>query len=499
MFLEKLLANTKCEKIINKTGLSLSEIEISEVCCDSRKAKDGALFVCISGSLQDGHEYARDAYNTGARIFVCEKEIALPDDAIVIVTDDSRTALAAISAIFFGEPAKELTVIGITGTKGKTTTSLLVYNVLNANGIKTGYIGSNGVDYGDNHYITHNTTPESYDIQYYMRKMVDEGVKVLVMEVSSQALMLARVYGIKFHISVFTNLYPDHIGKFEHPDFDNYKACKHSLFTDYDTEFVVYNADDPYSAEVISGCGCPSKGIAVKGKSDYAADGITFFRSPGSIGVSFNCRVTDEANEAFEVSLAFPGEASVYNALTSVAVCRRLGVSYEGICSAMREIRIKGRYETIECPNGATVVIDYAHNGVSLEAALSALRIYEPNRLICLFGAIGGRTQIRRAELGLVASRNADLCIITSDNPDNEPPMNIIGEITTYFTAGSCPYVAIPDRKLAIEHVLQISRKGDIILLAGKGHEAYQLIRGVREKFSESEIVKEYCKTLFVQ
>ena len=283
------------------------------------------------------------------------------------------------------------------------------------------------------------------------------------------------------------------------PDFDNYKACKHSLFTDYDTEFVVYNADDPHSSEVISGCGCPSKGIAVKGKADYTADGITFFRSPGTIGVSFNCHVNGASKEAFDVSLAFPGEASVYNALTSIAVCRRLGVSYEGICKAIRETRIKGRYETIECPNGATVVIDYAHNGVSLEAALCALRIYEPNRLLCLFGAIGGRTQIRRAELGLVASRNADLCIITSDNPDNEPPMNIIGEITTYFTSDSCPYEAIPDRKKAIEHALKISQKGDIILLAGKGHETYQLVRGVREKFSESEIVKDYCKSLFVE
>ena len=205
--------------------------------------------------------------------------------------------------------------------------------------------------------------------------------------------------------------------------------------------------------------------------------------------MSFNCKVDGVTEKAFLVSLSFPGEFSVYNTLTSIAVCRRLGIEYRDIVSALKKARIKGRFETIECPNGATVVIDYAHNGVSLEAALSALRIYKPNRLICLFGSVGERTQMRRAELGLVASRNADLCIITSDNPDHEPPMNIIGEITTYFTSHSCPYHAIPDRKEAIEFALKNAQKGDIILLAGKGHETYQLINGTREYFSEAEIV----------
>ena len=496
MILEKLLEGVTAEKIINKKSLSLSKIEISQVCFDSRKADTGALFVCVSGSLNDGHKYAVSAYEKGCRIFICQDEIALPDDAIIIVAEDSRKALATVSANFFSRPAEKLTVVGITGTKGKTTTSLLIYNVLNANGIKAGYIGSNGVDFDGSHYSTVNTTPESYDIQYYMSRMVCAGVKVLVMEVSSQALLLSRVYGIKFSVCVFTNLYPDHIGKYEHPDFENYKACKHSLFTDYGASFVVYNADDPHAAEVISGCGCPSKGIAVRAHADYTANEITYFRSPANIGVSFNCKVDGVSQKAFPVSLSFPGEFSVYNALTSIAVCRRLGIEYRDIVNALKKTRVKGRFETIECPNGATVVIDYAHNGVSLEAALAALRVYDPNRLICLFGSVGERTQMRRAELGLVASRNADLCIITSDNPDHEPPMNIIGEITTYFTSHSCPYHAIPDRKEAIEFALKNSQKGDIILLAGKGHETYQLINGTREYFSESEIVHGTFDTL---
>ncbi len=488
MLFYELFKNIQNKKILCPEGVCLDTLEVTDISCDSRAAKEGSVFVCISGSFNDGHEYAASAYKKGCRIFVTEKDISLPSDAVIVEVEDSRRALALISAEFFSNPAKKLTVIGITGTKGKTTTSLLIYNILNAGGIPAGYIGSNGVDFGDSHFDTVNTTPESYDVQKYMAQMVERGVKVVIMEVSSQALMLARVHGIKFDICVFTNLYPDHIGKYEHPDFDNYKACKHSLFTDYNTDFVVYNADDEHAAEMIAGCNCPCKGIAVNAKTDYRADDISFFRSPGSIGVSFSCSI-DSAR--FGVSLSFPGEFSVYNALTSIAVCRKLGLEYDVICEAMRKIRIKGRFETIELPNGATAIIDYAHNGVSLQAALTALRVYEPNRLICLFGSVGGRTKMRRAELGLVASREADLCIITSDNPDNESPINIIGDIASYFTAGSCPYVAIPDRRSAIEYALRNSEKGDIILLAGKGHEKYQVVCGERQYFSEADIIKE--------
>lgn len=490
MLLNNLLDTVNYRRIINKSGMDLESTVVSSVCCDSRKAYENSVFVCISGALYDGHEYAMSAYSRMCRIFVAQHELELPDDAVVIIADDTRTVLADMSAEFFGRPSEKMTVIGITGTKGKTTTSLLIYNILNANGIPTGYIGSNGVEYGNYHFETVNTTPESYDIQYYMSKMLADGIKTLVMEVSSQALMLGRVRNIKFSVCVFTNLYPDHIGKYEHPDFDNYMECKHSLFTDYGAEFVVYNGDDPHSAVMTEGCNCPTEKISVKGEADYSANDITFFRTPGNIGVSFMCRAH---GRELRVSLPFPGEFSVYNALTSIAVCRRLGLDLDNIVSAMEKTRIKGRFQTLELPNGATVVIDYAHNGVSLKAALGALRIYRPSRLICLFGSVGGRTKMRRAELGLVASREADLCIITSDNPDNEPPLAIIGEIASYFTAGSCPYIAIPDRKKAIEYALANSHKGDIILLAGKGHETYQLVCGVREHFSEEEIVENYC------
>lgn len=495
MLLTQLLGAIEYSEIINNSDKPLDHIDLVALCYDSRKAYNNSMFVCIKGAQSDGHSFASLAYAKMCRVFVVEHKIdGLPDDTVQIVTKDTRIALAKLSDCFFGFPSSKLRIIGVTGTKGKTTSSLLIYNLLNANGIKTGYIGSNGVSFDDLHFNTVNTTPESHDLHYYMQRMVDNGINTLVMEVSSQALKQSRVRGIKFDITVFTNLHPDHIGEHEHPDFDDYKNAKRSLFTDYDTDVIVYNADDSYHAEMIGGVDCEKLGFAIDNPdADYKASRIAYFRAPGKIGVSFEC-MTD--GRKYPVSLSFPGEFSVYNAMTAIAVCSRLGLPIDSLVKTMQKVRIKGRFEAIELPNGATVVIDYAHNGVSMKAALSALRVYDPARLICLFGSIGGRTSMRRAELGLVASRDSDFCIITSDNPDNEPPSSIIAEIASYFTSGACPYIAIPDRKKAIIYALDNSQSGDIILLAGKGHENYQLINGVREYFSEAEIINEYCEKL---
>jgi UDP-N-acetylmuramoyl-L-alanyl-D-glutamate--2,6-diaminopimelate ligase len=493
MLLSKLMKAIDYTEIINRSGIDPDSIDIAKLSPDSRNVCADSIFVCISGSISDGHNFTESAYKNGCRIYVAERRPSeLPDDVFIIITKNTRLALAQLSAAFFSYPADELTVIGITGTKGKTTTSLLIYNILLSGGIPVGYIGSNGITYDEHQIDTLNTTPESYELHETMRAMRNAGVKVVVMEVSSQALKLGRVHGIKFDIAVFTNLSPDHIGEFEHADFDEYKNCKRSLFTDYGAEFVVYNADDEYAAEIVGANRCPKASISGKGNTDadYYADEIAFYRAPGKISVNFTCNGRDSS---FPVSLSFPGEFSVYNGLTAIAVCRRLGLESQEIVRAMKNVRIKGRFETYELPNGATAVIDYAHNGVSLKAALSALRNYEPNRLICLFGSVGGRTRMRRAELGLVASRDADFCIITSDNPDGESPWAIIGEIASYFTAGTAPYVAIPDRQKAIEYALQNSQPGDIILLAGKGHETYQLICGSRLYFSEADIIARFC------
>ena len=490
MLLNELMQSMRYTEIVNRSGIDPAVTDIAALCFDSRKAGRNSIFVCISGAVSDGHDYARAAYERGCRVFVQERLTDLPNDVFVIMSSDTRVALAELSATFFGNPAEQMTIIGITGTKGKTTSSLMIYHVLNDSGIPTGYIGSNGICFGEYTYGTVNTTPESYDLHYYMHQMLISGVRTLVMEVSSQALKMARVHGIRFDTCVYTNLSPDHIGEHEHPDFNDYKNCKHSFFTDYDAEYIVYNADDEYAEEMMSGTRCDKMSVSLHGVGGIYARDITYFRSPGNIGVSFSCIYQ---NELYPISVAFPGEFSVYNAMIAFGVCAHLGLKPESIARTLRDIRIKGRFETYELPNGATAVIDYAHNGVSMKAALQALRAYDPNRLICLFGSVGGRTQIRRAELGLVASRDADFCILTSDNPDNEEPSAIIGEIATYFTSGTCPYIAIADRRKAIEYALAHSQKGDIILLAGKGHEAYQLICGVREDFNEAEIIRQFC------
>ena len=491
MLLNELLKVVGYTEIVNRTGIDPEKTEVTDLCCDSRKVTDGSAFVCISGSVNDGHDHAWGAYGHGCRVFVIEHKIKLPEDSFVIIVNDTRRALAELSAAFYGYPAKEMTIIGITGTKGKTTSSIMIYNVLRNSGIPTGYIGSNGVYFEDKELPTINTTPESIDLHRYMREMLDEGVRTLVMEVSSQALKLARVHGIKFSTCVFTNLSPDHIGEHEHADFDEYKECKHSLFTDYGADYIVYNADDEHAIDIISGNSCKKASISLREGADLYSKDIDYFRTSACVGVEFTCV---HGGEELRVSVPFPGEFSVYNALTAIAVCSELGLSASDVAKALADIRVRGRFETYELPNGAMAVIDYAHNGVSLKAALQALRIYEPKRLICLFGSVGGRTKIRRAELGLVASRDADFCILTSDNPDNESPLGIISEIAVYFTSGTCPYIAIPDRREAIEYALNNSEKGDIILLAGKGHESYQMIKGKRERFSEAEIIMEFCK-----
>ena len=280
MLLSELMKAIDYTEIINRSGKSYADEKILSLSSDSRKVLAGSMFVCISGALTDGHDYIKAAYDSGCRVFVTSHKAELPDDAFIIITSDTRVALAKLSAAFFGYPAKEMTIVGITGTKGKTTTSLLIYNILQESGVPVGYIGSNGISFLDYRFDTVNTTPESYDLHANMRKMLDAGVRTLVMEVSSQALKMSRVHGIEFNTCVFTNLSPDHIGEFEHPDFDDYKRCKHSLFTDYNAKHVVFNADDEYALEMISGCNCDKISIATEKDADYKASNIAFFRSP---------------------------------------------------------------------------------------------------------------------------------------------------------------------------------------------------------------------------
>lgn len=471
------------------------DAEITYICHDSRKAGPDALFVCIRGYVSDGHAYAAAAYQNGARAFIAEHALDLPADAFVLYCPDTRVALAALAAAIYGHPADRLHVIGITGTKGKTSTALMIHRMLDALDIPSGYIGTNGVDFCGKHFATVNSTPESLDLHDYMAQMVECGVRYVVMEVSSQALKLSRVYGLPFEICVFTNLYPDHIGGVEHADMDEYMACKKALFDFSGIKHVIANSDDPAFAYMTRDTAAPITTYGLQSTCDWHADGLCeqlCYRVPGT---AF-CAHTP-AGQALPMQIPFPGEYSVYNALCALAVCDKLGLDVADCAAALAHVRIAGRFEPVFLSSrpDTTFIIDYAHNGASLRAVLSSLKQYGPRRLICLFGSVGGRTEMRRGELGAVANELCDLAILTSDNPGNEDPNAIIADIAAAFT-NRRRYVSIPDRREAIAYAAKIAKAGDVVVLAGKGHENYQFIRGKHLPFSEREILLEIDRTL---
>lgn len=469
--------------------------EIDFVTNSSFEATESAIFVCVKGFSADGHIFAPHAYEKGCRVFVAERSLDdLPPDATVLTVPNTRLALAQLSCALYGDPSKEIAVIGITGTKGKTTTALMIKQVLDRAGVPTGYIGSNGIEYCECKIETTNTTPESYKLQMYLRKMADAGIKCVAMEVSSQALYLSRTAGIHFKACIFTNLSPDHIGPGEHPDFESYMAEKKKLFCDYECQTAIANGDDPYTEKMLEDFKGERLYYSISRSSDLEADDIKLCRTESMLGVSFSYKTGDK--HVF-CTLPIPGDFNIYNALATISVAKLLGVDDEKLSDALSKINIDGRFETILAPSGACFVIDYAHNGLSLESVLKTLRKYEPDKLICLFGSVGCRTQVRRVQMGAVAARYADLSILTSDNPDTEDPVAIINEIATQFESKGS-YISIPDRKEAIKYAYGIAQNGDIVLLAGKGHEKYQYILGKREYFCEREILEDCISSQYL-
>lgn len=471
------------------------DCEVNHITNDSREAKNGSIFVCIKGFATDGHLFAKKAYDNECRVFVCEyAPKGLPDDTTVIIVKDTRIALALLSRELYGNPANELTVIGITGTKGKTTTALMIKQLLDKSETPSGYIGSNGIIFGNTKIEATNTTPESYKLHYFMRKMVDSGIKAVVMEVSSQALKLNRVLGIKFDITLFSNLSPDHIGPGEHDNFEDYFNSKKKLFDEYESKITIANADDEYTAKILADCKNHKIYYSINSQSDVKAANIELCRTEKFLGMKFDCHIQ---NKTIPCSLSIPGEFNIHNALATLSVANALGIDIIHASSILSTMNIDGRFETVISDNGACFVIDYAHNGLSLKSALCALRKYEPTHLICLFGSVGCRTQVRRAQMGAVASEYADFSILTSDNPNTEDPQAIINEIAVQYKDSSL-YISIPDRKDAIEYALRNAQNGDIVLLAGKGHERYQLINGKNEYFCEREILENHINNLKV-
>ncbi len=461
---------------------------------DSRKANSSSFFFCLTGARADGHDYAANAYNAGCRLFAVEKQLPLPSDACQIIVQSTRHALAFVSASFYGNPSEKLTVIGITGTKGKTTTSILIEEIMLLSGIKCGYIGSNGVNIGAEHYDTMNTTPESRELHKYFSMMVDAGFTHVVMEVSSQALDHYRVTGIKFDTVIYTNLSPDHISPVEHATFEEYRDAKRKLFTDYSAKNMVFNSDDANHSYICGGVAdsVHTLSYAVNSAADFNADNIKPYRDTTSLGIDFD--VTHKGVTT-AVRVRTPGLFSVYNALAAIAVCSLYGITADASSNILKTISIRGRSEIVDATENVTFIIDYAHNGLSLTNELTELRSYNPKRLICVFGCIGGRTYGRRKELAEASGKLADLTIITSDNPDNEDPDAIIENVLTYFDKTK-PYRTITDREEAVRYAVDIAEEGDIVLFAGKGHETYQLINGKKCPFSERSIIIDEAEKL---
>ena len=459
--------------------------EISGIVNDSRKVTQGSLFFCIKGAVSDGHTYALDVAEKGAAAIIVQEPVEVPESVTVIQVTDSRYAMALVAAAWYDYPAEKLHVIGITGTKGKTTTTYMIRSILEAAGHKVGLIGTIEAIIGDKVIPACNTTPESTTIQEYFAEMVKVGCDSVVMEVSSQGLMLHRTAGILFEIGIFTNLEPDHIGPAEHASFEEYLECKSRLFKQ--CKLGILNADDKHLEEILKGHTCQVETYGFSEKADFRATDTRLVSAPGYLGIDY--QVSGKRN--FKVEIDIPGKFSVYNSLAAIAVCDHYGVTDENIISALGQAKVKGRIEMIKVSDDFTLMIDYAHNAMALESLLTTLKEYHPKRLVCLFGCGGNRSRSRRYEMGEVSGKLADFTIITSDNPRYEEPEAILADIESAISRTDGAYIKITDRKEAIAYAIHHGQPGDVIVLAGKGHEDYQEICGVKHPMDERVLIQE--------
>ena len=467
------------------------DAEVTGITCDSRKVQPQNVFVCIRGNRMDGHVYAEEAVERGAAVLVAERELeGIPEKVTVLVVKDSREALAQLSCAWEDDPAQHLVTIGVTGTKGKTTTTYMIKAILEAAGQKTGLIGTNGAVIGENHYPTKNTTPESYILQEYFAKMVEEGCRYVVMEVSSQSYLMHRVDGLFFDYGIFLNISNDHIGPNEHASFEEYLYYKKQLLKNCRTALV--NRDDPHFDAIVEGATAEILTFSLERAADFTADDIHYVREHDFVGVEFQTHGRYES----DLRVGIPGKFNVDNALAAAGVCSFFDLPKEKVCHALEHIQVDGRMEIVYKSAKCTVIVDYAHNAVSMESLLLTLRDYKPKRLVCVFGCGGNRARDRRYSMGEIGGKLADLSIITADNSRFEKVGDILADIKVGLAKTDGKYVEIPDRREAIEYSLSHAEDGDIIAIIGKGHEDYQEIEGVRYHFLDREVVQETVKKL---
>ena len=469
----------------NNAETKLDDIEITSITDDTRKVTKGSLFFCVKGGSFDGHTAAAEMLEKGAAAVVCEHDLGLGDKQII--TENSRRLYGLACSAWFGHPEKKLRMIGVTGTNGKTTITNVIKYILMKNGHKTGLVGTIRNEIGDEVIHTENTTPMAYDLMALFDRMVKEGCEYVVMGVSSFGLVQNRIGASWFETAVFTNLTQDHLDY--HKDMENYYQAKKMLFDICDCAII--NTDDEYGKRLFSEINCDKLSFSVKGNADFTADGIKI----KSTGSSFwFCK----DGKSHLVKCRMPGAFNVSNLTAAMAVCMRAGIAVDDMISAVEEYNgVKGRCEVIPTGRDFTVICDYAHTPDAVENILRSVKEYTENRLICLFGCGGNRDAAKRPKMAAAAAKYADKLIVTSDNPRNEAPELIIKEILTGLENSDIPYDVVVDRREAIYHALKIAEKGDIIVLAGKGHEDYQILAGMEHiHFDEREIVAEGLKLL---
>lgn len=486
------------EILVGIEGLKVKgdlDLEITNLDKDSRNIKENGLFVAIKGFDTDGHEYVDTAINSGAKAVILEEGVTaefvkkIPEGITVVIAKDTRYALAICSCNFYGNPSRKFKLIGVTGTKGKTTTTFMIKKVLEKAGKKVGLIGTIAIYIGDKKLEdSDRTTPESNKLQAIFAKMVEENVDVVVMEVSSQSLKLHRVAGCDFDIGVFTNFSEDHISPKEHPNMEDYFSSKVQLFKMCKTGFI--NADDFHVAKLpklVPECNITTYGI--DNYCNVLAKDITITNSYVDFKVKIGMK-----NE--RIKTCIPGRFSVYNSLAAICVSEKLGANAEQIKEALEEVRVPGRSELVNNKKDLTIMIDYAHSPESLENILNAVKSYTRGRVISVFGCGGDRDTTKRPIMGEISGRIADFTIITSDNPRTENPEKIVSQIEEGIKKTKGKYTVVVDRVEAIKKAISMADKKDIIVLAGKGHEPYQEINGVKYPFDERIIVNSIINKL---
>ena len=472
-------------------------IDIKTIEDNSKNVKPGSMFFAIKGFDFDGNEFIDEAIENGAVALVLDvnsnlKGMKIPENVTIILTSDARSALAIAACNFFGNPSKYFTLIGVTGTKGKTTTTYMIKAILEKMGKKVGLIGTIYNYIGEDCLgPSSRTTPGSIELQKMFYQMAKAKVDVVVMEVSSQSLKYNRVLGCDFDIGVFTNFYKDHISVKEHTDMEDYFNSKLKLFSMCKKGYV--NADDFKSFKVIKESpNCEFKTYGIDNTCDLLAKDITIT----NVNVDYKLKVGTR-NERIKVNI--PGRFSVYNSLAAISVCVGLGATVEHIKETLDTIAVPGRSEMIQTDKEVAIMIDYAHTPDSLENILMAVKTYTKGRVICIFGCGGDRDKEKRPLMGEKAGRIADFSIVTTDNPRSEEPEAIIEEIKVGINKTKGKYKVIVDRKEAIKEAIAMLNKKDILVIAGKGHEMYQEVKGEKLPFDEREIVKEFLKTKIVK